>query len=498
MDIAVENIGPVELFQASLDRHGVWVLRGPHGSGKTTIQRLAELATNGATDVRPTKSDGTKRGEAQIAGKTLRITTQVREEGDLLVEGLGDLSIATLHTPKYQEATTRDRHRIKALTRLAGVGADASLFHLVGGGKAHFEAVIEADTLKTDDLVEMSGRVKRAFEKRAQVKEDEQRVALARATAAADQCQGLDLATAHDATELQARLTMAIAERTRVTTQRKDGLDRIAQADRSRAAMVSAHGNQAIDVATAKEHVRVAMAAFRDREKKVAELQSLLDGARALLAIADTELTAAQKAEEAAERHATTLQAWQADIDAGARVVCPSAEQVADADAAVKAAEEAVSLGMRVRQAIQAKSIADTQSQLAKEAGTYAARLRDAARDTQDVLTDAIARIQNCPLKVRSDEDGNPRLVIATDRSPEERFDELSDGEKWPIIIGLAAGKNRLIVLPQAAFGELSDSSRDLIDRLARQHECYILTAQVDDGTLRCEALASEVAISAT
>ena len=124
----------------------------------------------------------------------------------------------------------------------------------------------------------------------------------------------------------------------------------------------------------------------------------------------------------------------------------------------------------------------------AKAQEIVASRLRDAARDTQDVLSAAIAKIPGCPLRVVVDDNGDARLVLKTDRSETERFDELSDGERWPIIIGLAAGADRIIVLPQAAYGELSDATRTLLDGLARQHGCYIHSAQVDDGPLRCEA----------
>lgn len=489
--ISVRDIGPIVEFEHTLDGYGLHVLKGKHGSGKSITLRTIELATTGRTDVRPVKSDGVKSGEATVAGKTLRISRQIREDGELTVDGVGDLSLAGLHSPGFDKPETRDRHRIKALARLAGVEADASLFHEVGGGKAHFEAVIEADTLKTDDLVEMAGRIKRVFEKRAQVKEEEERVALARAQAAAEQCAGIDLATPHDQTELQARLTMAIQERTRVTTQRKDGLERIAQADRSRAAILSSQTAQSVTIEQATAYLSDAEV-HRDRCQKLHDqLAYDLRIAAENLKDARTEVDRCRERQTSVEQHAKTIEAWQADIDAGARIVCPTEIDVEQAAIAVQNAEAAVTLGIQVRNAITAKANADAYTQTAKDAGTFAQRLRNAARDTPDVLSDAIGRIANCPLKVRNDEDGNPRLVLKTDRSDAEYFDELSDGERWPILIALAAGENRLIVLPQAAFGELSDSTRDMIDRLARELECFILTAQVDDSVLRCEAWAA-------
>src|SRR5262249_10937389 len=151
---------------------GLFVLRGAHGSGKTTILRTVQLATDGDTGTRPIKRDGVRAGEATVAGKTLRIAKQIRQEGELSVDGIGDLSIADLHTPAFDKPETRDKHRIKALARLAGVEADASLFHRLFETRERFERLISADAMRTDDLVEMAARIKRAAEKLALGKEE--------------------------------------------------------------------------------------------------------------------------------------------------------------------------------------------------------------------------------------------------------------------------------------------------------------------------------------
>jgi hypothetical protein len=491
--ISIRSIGPITEFEHTMDSPGLHVLKGKHGAGKSITLRTVQLVIDGRTDIRPTKSDGTKRGEATVAGKTLRISTQVREEGDLLCEGLGDLSIADLHSPRYDKAETRDRHRIKALARLAGVGADATLFHDLFGGRERFEKLIEADALKTDDLVEMAARIKRGAEKHALRKEEEERTAQARARAAAEQVEGVDLTAPSDAAELQARLTAAVETRTRVQQQRKDGLAARARADESHAKLVSAKAQQTTTVEQAETVVANCQKSKNEYAGRVRDCERELRMAQELHAAAGKDLSAAEQALAAAYRHAVTIAAWQADIDSAAAIHVPTEEDVAHALLDAQEASAAVSRGVMVRQAIASKRISEEQASLAKDAGKYASRLRDAARDTQDVLSDAIAKVPNCPLKVRADTNGDARLVIATDRSDAEYFDELSDGERWPILIDLGARKNVLMVLPQAAFGELSDKTRDLIDRIARERGCYLLTAAVDDADLRCEPWGASV-----
>lgn len=485
--ISIHDIGPITEFECDLQAPGLYVLKGKHGSGKSVTLRTVELAANGRTTMEPTKRDGAKRGEAVVFGKTLRIAKQVREEGELSVDGLGDLNIADLHTPRFDRPETRDKHRIKALLRVAGVEADATLFHPLFGGKERFERIVDADALKTDDLVEMTARVKRATEKRALAVESDASTALARERAAREIAEGVDTNRPHDEKALADQLAAAIEMRGRVTAARQAGLTTRQKAEQARQRL-AALPTGAMSVNEATEALDAANRKFEAAQDRVLELKRQLEEARGFAAVCEAGASAAKEALQNATHYAKLRAELETTIKDSATVECPSEAEVAEAGNAVAKAQDAQAVGLSVRQAIAAREKADAYSAEAKDHAKLAERLRHAARDTQDVLSEAIARIPNCPLRVKSDDDGNARLVVSTDRSEHEPFDDLSDGERWPLLIGLAAQRNRLIVLPQAAFGELADSTRDAIDQLAKQHECIILTAQVDEAELRCEA----------
>lgn len=151
--IEINAVGPVVEFEYELAEPGVHVITGDHGAGKTTILRTVELATGGRVE-KPTKMDGAKSGSATIAGKTLKIGKVVREEGELSLQGLTDLDLSGLHTPKFLGPHTRDAHRIKALARLAGVAADPALFHELLGCREEFDAVVDADVLDNGTVVD--------------------------------------------------------------------------------------------------------------------------------------------------------------------------------------------------------------------------------------------------------------------------------------------------------------------------------------------------------
>lgn len=483
--IEVNNVGPVEEFRYELADYGVHVLRGRHGAGKTTVLRTVQLATDGRSDRKPAKSDGVPRGDATVAGKTLCITRSVRTEGELSVEGLGDLSIADLHTPRYDNAETRDRHRIASLLRLVGVKADAALFYPIAGGRDNFNHLIDADSLKTDDLVEMAARVKRRFERLAVEHETRaskhQQCAAAEAASAA----GVDVSQPDDADALADTVRDAIRAQAALEQQRVSADQAMQRAFAARERLASLPPPKDLAALNEAETAACRASDFAELERKTAwEAYQAAEARRVAAARAVETATAAR---EAAQREQQVRDELDRTIAEAAETVCPTDTAIADAAAKVRAAHAAVETGVRIRAAKDAIRRAAVEQANAKAEAAAAENLRKAAKGTLDVLCEAIAGVPNCPLRVAYDDDGDARLVIATTRSDEEPFDERSDGERWRVVLDIAASPDRLIVLPQAAFGELSDGMRDALDRLARERRCYILTAQADDGELRAQ-----------
>jgi hypothetical protein len=226
-------------------------------------------------------------------------------------------------------------------------------------------------------------------------------------------------------------------------------------------------------------------------EEQIEKLEGKLADARQASREVSAKRDAAKSTLDAARREAALHEELHAAIEAASGVEAPSEESILAArDEAIRAAErvesskQAITVGATIRSAVAAQAASGEHMAKAKRLAAEARQLRDAATDTANVLTQAIAELHDCPLKVKLSEDGDPRLVIATDRSDTEYFDELSDGEKWGVVVAIAAAANRLIVLPQSAFGELAPSMRTQLHELARANSCYILTAVADDCEL--------------
>lgn len=488
-EIEVRDVGPVEEFRYTLGQPGLHVLRGRPGSGKTTILRTVQLATDGRTDVKPTTRDGSSAaGKARVAGKSLVISRRVREEGELSVEGIGDLDIAGLHTPKFLDVAARDRHRIKALVRLGGVRPEASAFHELVGGQESFDAIVDPSATETDDLVEMGARVKRAFEREAQNQERYEEAKLADMRAQSAQTEGVTiLADQAPPNEATIRAELAEAQQARAAlVERARNADEVHRRAAEAEKRLAEAGGESV-VREREDDLADARDLMQARADSVSRLEIQLSEAKAAHRLAMERVSDAERSLADAKRQDGLTAAWREEIAKGKSIPLVAPAEIEQASKRCSEIEERLAQAQRINRALEARDKARQLAEKAKGHGQAARRLRDAAGSVQDVLSDAVSKIAGCPLRVIVTTDGDPRLVLQTDRSGAELFDELSDGERWSVLLPLAAAQNRLIVLPQAAYGELSPETRAMLHTMAQNLGCYILTAQVDDGELRAE-----------
>lgn len=479
--IDIQNIGPVEEFSAEL-KPGITVLKGPQGVGKTTILRTVELVTTGDVSGKLTKRDGSKVGEATVAGKTLKINRAVRVDPDseLTVEGLGDCDLAAIHTPKFEKAETRDADRIKQLVRLAGIESSFDLFN----GLIPQDVSIDPDDVLSDDLVVMAGKVKREIDKVALAAEKESEKDAATAKAKLDAIKGLDLSKDPDTDALRQAWNSAIATESTLKANAAAATNAAQQAVQAKAKLDEALSKQATSVDDALAAQSRAYVARKEADDLVASLKLQLTAAEDASKDAKAKADAADDALKQATLHAQTIESLRQSL--ASTVTGPTEEELKLATVNKDKAEYAYNEGIRIKDALKVEKEARAANDAAKVHAKRAEKLREAATKCFKVVTDAIGKIPDCPLFVR-EIDGFPRLCLKTDRSEAEPFDELSDGERWKILIPLATAPNRVVTLSQAGFGELQPANRTLLHNLVAERGGYLLTAQADDGELRAE-----------
>jgi len=485
--ISIDHVGPVTEFEYAMTEPGLHVLRGQQGAGKTTILRTVQWACDGRADAKPQKTDGAKKGVAVVAGKTLSISRAVREEGDLTIAGMGDLDISTLHNPGHKTPATRDKYRIATLVRMAGVTPDVGKFKELVSPLEWQTWVDETEVAATGDLVDMAAKVKRDLDRYAKNLETQQENAEKSAAARADLYEGINVEDEHDEAALQERLEVALQSHMTLIQRASEATKNAAAVAEAARMIAAAESGYKGPSATAAEAAVIATTERATTQRAECErISKELRAAQEQLGQLMIQADRAKADFEAASRHEQTLADWRETV-ANVTTVAPDDGEMEAAETVLVLAREQAVHGAHIRAAIVAKAAAAELSELAKTRKKEAKRIRAAAAATQEVISEAIASIPNCPLRVTTNEDGEARLVISTDRGEAEPFDELSDGERWRTIVPLCCEAGRLVVLPQAAYGELANSTRSLLDVIAAQVGAYILTAQADDGELRAE-----------
>lgn len=486
--IGIENVGAIASVEIPLPEEGGFVvLKGTHGVGKSTALRATESLASGNGTIE--KRDGTLEGRVSGFGASLTVKKVVRRSGraEIAVESLaGRLSLADIVDPHIKDPLAADAYRIKSLLSIAGVKPSPADFHrpivhLVGPDVEFDRIVGNIDGL---EAVVMAARVKRSIEKAAREIESSSDRTAGEAAAFRQEAAGCDGIELRDPVELQADLEDAIRREAKL----KSGLAAFERDMEGRRltkekldAARAAYTGPEDDVAAAElERASNDVAA---QSRKVAQLHRQLEEAQMLKAEYERAEERAELAAEKARAHFGNLKTWQSIINART-IEAPTAEELAGA-------AEVIAIGRREieTQAIARKAKAAEQSAITAEAKSAeyaerAAKLREAAAKTDDVLSGMVAKL-DCPLRVKND-----RLVLDTDRG-EELFADLSDGERYAIAFDLAIPRlppNGLLTLSQAAYGELAPATRrDLNAKLKARGVCCLTAEATDDEELHAE-----------
>lgn len=464
--IEVKEIGPIEEFGYTMARPGLHTLTGASGAGKTTTLRTVELASGVPVAEKPTKRRGSKKGTATVGGKRISITSRTTTKGELGFEGLGNLDITAIHWPQLADSRKRDAKRVLALLRVAEVRADLSLFDDVP-----LIEVLDLSNCPTDDLVTMTSYIKREFERAAREKEVQATTHETRKKNAEALFEGVDLDVEVSMRQLVDDQAAAVRARSALA-ERDENYSRAAIANDISRAWLDENGPPDNDVGQVDASISSQQAAINRTKEEIADLQRQLSLLQDGLSSMQSERQQAAEYEGQAARHRAACEAFE-----GLQPV--TAEDVAAAEAAQQAAADALLAANSLTEARQAKEQARQHSIDQRQATKDADALRRSAGHAVDQLSRAVNGIPGCPIETVLDDDG--AVVLMVGGVP---FDEKSDGERWKLVVPICFKPGRIIVIPQAAFGELSRDAIDFLDQAAIDNECYILTAQVtDDGT---------------
>ena len=245
----------------------------------------------------------------------------------------------------------------------------------------------------------------------------------------------------------------------------------------------------------AEDNRRGAVAASDEAKAEVARLESELKAAKNAYgqtlvgkAAADDSVMAAENALKAVDQNAKLHEALQAAIDGGASVKGPDANAVLSAKGAVDVASKSLETAAVVRAAKERIARAKQHQEEAAKLRKTAHQLREAAKQTDDVLS---AAVSSKHLKVKAG-----RLITTKESGRETFYADRSQGTRWMIALDEATARIRqlgaegtaIIAAPQEAFESLDVENR----RLIHEHACKLGVA-----ILTAEAVGNEVAVVA-
>ena len=478
-ELKVKNIGPVEELEASLPEGGaITMLVGPNDSGKTVVLESVGKCCGGSQTV--TKREGSLHGEMSVFGTTLKVTGRPRLLGDLTVDTIeGKFDISDLIDPSVKDPAKADAVRIKAMLAIKDAGVSIDALKAVVGEK--FASLITTKVTQADNLPDGVAILKRGLQEAARDSETEATNLTGQATAKRATADGVDMDAESDASTLQESLESAIRHNATVKQQivsareaKQTRLDTQATLN----AALSAHEGPTVEAA---------VAAVTSAGTVLDNAQDRLAAAKKQLSIAETDTAECKRLYDTAVDRRTVAVEHDANIgllrsaiaDAG-KLPDPGEAAVEAATKAVDAARIASDEGVRIRDAKQATTEAETCITHAETHTKEAKQLRDRAGELDKVLTDAI---QSKNIFAVTDSKGNTRLATNVPQRGQVYFHERSRGTRASMAVdeaigSMEAGKRSLILLRQDLWEGLDEDNRASLDSHCRERGVNILTAE--------------------
>lgn len=483
---------------------GLVVLAGKNGAGKSRALAAIAALTDGEGKV-PLAEDAVS-GEVSGFGASIHLGARTSRGGHLDVVGLTSrMDIASIVDPGFVQRDAANRAVVKALIRMLGQQPTVDPFVSLLDSEEEFREVFPGGPQSGDDLVDLARRVKAACDEAARKAEAEaerlEGESTALMTADPEIPQG---APAPDLTALRGALDKAIeAKGAAVERDRAyKALERAAQEARDEAGGED-RAPTAEEIAEAGERAQAAKARIAEAKAEQLSARDALAEARRRMDAAEADLRSRLEVFYAAQREEVALMnaaaGWKVARDAQARLdsaAKPTPDELASATTAAEAAHEALARATMVQAAIERRRKAQGLWQRVLDARERGARLREAGRGTDAVLSELLNAAGVERLYVSGG------VVMARMPDGKDRpYLDLSDGERTKLALdsaipvarrGVPEGELALIVLGQRVYQDLDYSNRQALAEYVRDRGVLLWAAIPTEGDLVAEVQGSD------
>lgn len=487
--IRIQDHGPIEFFEFPVpDGGGVVVLRGANGCGKSSALDAVETLVGRNSDLNV--RDGCQKATVEGLGVTVTFRKRQTVQGHLDVSTItSKFDPSKIVDPGIIDPERKDAARVRELATLVGSKLEPSAVQNLAEG---FQIEVRDDA----DPCKVAAEAKRKYEELArQCESDASRAELEWKVIAekiGDFDQTSEAARA-DQKAIEAALDEAHRELIKLETRREehakalpiiDELRRFIDEEVPRTQQEIAELE--IDVDSLREKHSKCQKETKDLSAQIEFLQRQREHVETIIREVERSIVSSESiilqrkrtiaSAEQSQKRLSTLQAIEPVTD----------DAIASATARKDAIREQLRECENAKEMLADVELRESARERQMERQEAAERLRKAAMQCEEVLIDSVNQADT-GLKMR-----NGRLVLATDRSETELFDELSDGERWRVAITACAnvvGSPGEITIPQTAWEGLDPTVKAEIVKLAVKLGVVIVTAAADVGDLRAEVL---------
>ena len=478
-DITIKDVGPINRLTIPVPAGGgVTVLRARNGTGKTSaIEGITIALRQAGTLNRRRGAAGA--AEVSVGGATARTAARTSHTGELEVCSIDDkLNLLDFIKPPVADPVAADTRRIKALLSVTGVEADFKLFDgLLPEGL--MTKYTQASTRRQPDIVQMAKEVKKDLQEAARFAEADANEAKGSVAATRTALDGVNLKGESNDAVLRQNHLDAVSRKATLAAEAKAATEANKAREEAAARIETAAGEyKGPSVDEAKSAFAAATDAATVTHNSVETLKAKLAEAEKIHAAAREKERLAVEALNTATAHEKTVADLKAAA-AGEPVKGPTEAQLAEAEKAITTAAEAITQGVRIREAESKKAKLAEYQKAEKEHSELATRIREAASNVDDVLSGAVKA---------------PGLAIKEGRlwstAHEDYFGDLSEGQRIKIALDIVlpiVGEGGLLPLPQDFWQDLDPVNKALVDTEAKKQHVCVLTAEVAEGDLRAE-----------
>lgn len=478
MGIKIENVGPIKELELPMEQ-GVVVVAGKNGSGKSTaLAALSKMFGGGTSGLELTPTDGSKRGVLTFGEVELHVTpSRSRVTGELKIESANSrCDITDLVDPGIKDKSRADAARMKAIVALKRIKAEPeSYYELCGGRDAYLDLDVEDGT---DDPVLLATRVKKALQAQARDYQKSADQLAGRVKQINDQIAKADLqdCSEKDLEQINKQIEENSASLIELGVRKKVAKEELCKREQASAA-ISAAGTQ--DLMACKSSLKSSEDKLSEYRSELEELQERIKQQE----LDHSKLEGQLRVAAQLEAYKSIMESEAPNIDG----ILEQEESLAELNSELNAKKLTVSKSLEDAKAFEAirserdQLRIDVQSEMDSHD-----RQREAAKQVEAVLSSILTG------SLRMRDDG--RLVMPTDRSNEELFSELSDGERTRTAIDIAVEsvEEGVLVLRQTAWESLAPSVKAEVHAYAKSKRVTVFAAEVTDGDLTAGVFSEE------